>query len=140
MSMKERRAAAAAKREALVAKLAAETQPAITLPEGWVALGTCPKSGKPRYRTAPAIAEHIPTFAEKLERWLESKREGHVAGGACPHCSGTGRYRLHTQPGSNGKCFRCDGKGRLSHKDLAFLDKRLGGAGPVCWVVSASAA
>lgn len=141
MSMKERRAAAAAKREALVAKLAAaESKPIIQLPKGWVALGTCPITGKPRYRTAPAVAEHIPTFAEKLARWLESKRTDHAVGNTCPHCNGTGRYRFHTDATRNEKCFRCDGKGTLNAKDLAFLDKRLGGAGPVCWVKSAAAA
>lgn len=86
------------------------------------------------------LALGIETTGQKLARWLESKREEHVEGGICPHCNGSGRYRLHTDPTSNGKCYRCDGKGRLNAKDLAFLANRLGGKGPVCWVVSAPAA
>lgn len=144
-SLEERLAAAKAKREALEAKVAArlaatESKPTTKLPEGWVFLGTCPITGKPRYRTARAIAERIPSFAEKLAGWLKSKRTDHVAGGTCPHCNGTGRYRFHSDPSRNEKCFRCDGKGTLNTKDLAYLDRRLGGAGPVCWVVSAAAA
>lgn len=140
-TMAERRAAAAAKRIALTQKLAAaESKPTIQLPKGWVALGTCPITGKPRYRTAPAMAEHIPTFAEKLAGWLQAKRTDHVVGSTCPHCNGTGRYRFHTDSSRNEKCFRCNGKGTLTAKDLAYLDRRLGGAGPVCWVVSAAAA
>lgn len=81
----------------------------------------------------------IETAAETISRWAESKREEHKVGSVCPHCCGTGRYVLHTKPGNN-KCYRCDGKGRLNAKDLAFLDRRLGGAGPVCWVVTAAAA
>lgn len=130
MKMSERRAAAAARIQAL-------------------AEATVAKVAKPRLRVyAGAIvtdlmlklALGIETAAQKLERWVESKRHEHKAGELCPHCSGTGRYRLHTQPGSNGKCFRCDGKGRLDARDLAFLDRRAGGAGPICWIVSAPAA
>ena len=113
-------------------------QPA--LPKGWVALGTCPLTGKPRYRTAPAVIERKPSFAERAARWLEATAEQHMAGHACPHCRGTGRYRFHTDSSRNEKCFRCDGKGTLNAKDLAFLSKRIGGAGPVCWVVTAAAA
>lgn len=82
----------------------------------------------------------IETAAQKLERWAESKRSEHVVGGKCPHCSGTGRYRFHTDPARNDKCYRCDGKGVLNARDLGFLAKRLDGAAPVCWVRSASAA
>ena len=144
-SLEVRLAAAKAKREALEAKVAAqlaaaESKPTIQLPEGWVALGTCPVTGKPRYRTAPAVQEHKPTFAERTARWLEAKRTDHVAGSTCPHCNGTGRYRFHTDTSRCEKCFRCDGKGTLNAKDLAFLNKRLEGAGPICWVVTAAAA
>lgn len=144
-SLEARLAAAKAKREALEAKVAAqlaaaESKQTIQLPEGWVALGTCPLTGKPRYRTARAVAERIPTFAERAARWLEAKADQHVAGHTCPHCRGTGRYRFHTDATRNEKCFRCDGKGTLNAKDMAFLNKRIGGAGPVCWVVSAAAA
>lgn len=138
MDLKAMRAAARAKINAAVAEV--RQQPTIQLPEGWVSLGTCPITGKPRYRTAPAVAEHKPTFAERAARWLEAKADQHVAGHACPHCRGTGRYRFHTDTSRNEKCFRCDGKGTLNAKDLAFLNKRIGGAGPVCWVVTAAAA
>lgn len=89
---------------------------------------------------AMKIALGLETAAATIGRWAESKAEQHTAGAACPHCSGTGRYRFHTDPTRNDKCFRCNGKGRLDTKDLAFFNKRLGGAGPVCWVRSAAAA
>lgn len=129
--MQEIRAAAAAK----LAAAKASIQPA--------------KPAKPRLRVHAGqlvteamikMALGIETFAQKLARWAESKREAHVDGGACPHCNGTGRYRFHTDATRNEKCYRCDGKGRLNLKDLAYLDRRLGGAGPVCWVVAAPAA
>ena len=139
MDLKAMRAAARAKvAAALESKPAQPAQPA--LPEGWVALGTCPITGKPRYRTAPAVVERKPSFAERAARWLEATASQHTAGHACPHCRGTGRYRFHTDTSRNEKCFRCDGKGVLNAKDLAFLNKRIGGAGPVCWVVTAAAA
>ena len=86
------------------------------------------------------VALGLETFAQKLARWAESKREAYVDGGACPHCNGTGRYRFHTDATRNEKCYRCDGKGRINQKDLAYLDRRIKGAGPVCWVVAAPAA
>ncbi len=86
------------------------------------------------------VALGIETFAQKLARWAESKRESHSVGGLCPHCNGSGRYRFHTDASRNEKCYRCDGKGRLSAKDLAYLDRRLGGAGPICWMIGAPAA
>lgn len=107
------------------------------------------KPAKPRIRVRAGaiitdlmlkLALGIETFAQKLTRWAESKREGHVDGGSCPHCNGTGRYRFHSDATRNEKCYRCDGKGRLDARDLAFLDRRAGGAGPICWVVSAPAA
>lgn len=75
-----------------------------------------------------------------MERWLEAKAQDHRPGNTCPHCQGTGRYRLHTRPGSNDKCYRCHGKGRLDDKDMAYLARRLRGGEPLCWVVSAPAA
>lgn len=133
MKMSERRALAALRIQAIVA--AAEIAPVVP--------------PKPRLRVymgglittlAIKIALGIETAAVKLARWAESKAEQHTAGSACPHCSGTGRYRFHTDSTRNERCFRCNGKGRLDAKDLGFLNKRLGGAGPVCWVVSATAA
>jgi len=132
MKMSERRAAAAARIKALETQVA---QPA--LPAHVTYLGE--RNGKPHYRVIPTI-ERTPSGAERMAAWAEAKAEQHKAGGICPHCKGTGRYHLYTQPGSNGKCFRCDGKGRLNAKDLAFLNRRLGGKGPICWVVSAAAA
>lgn len=130
MKMSDRLAASAARIKALAAQ--AEVKPA-----------------KPRLRVHAGqlvteamikVALGLETFAQKLARWAESKREAHVDGGACPHCNGTGRYRFHTDATRNEKCYRCDGKGRINQKDLAYLDRRLGGAGPVCWVVAAPAA
>lgn len=131
MKMSERRKAAAQRIQAIAATVEA------------------PRPVKPRLRVymgglvtvlAMKIALGIETAAAKLERWVESKAEQHTDGSACPHCSGTGRYRFHTDSTRNERCFRCNGKGRLDAKDLAFLNKRLGGAGPICWVVSAAAA
>lgn len=131
--MQEIRAAAAAKLAA--AKASIQPTPA--------------KPAKPviRVRAGGTVTEAmvkmalgLETFAQKLARWAESKREAHVDGGACPHCNGTGRYRFHTDVTRNEKCYRCDGKGRINQKDLAYLDRRIKGAGPVCWVVAAPAA
>lgn len=137
MDFKAMMAAAAARNQARVEAIARTLEPAT------------PKVAKPRIRVRAGeivtelmlkLALGIETAAQKLERWAESKREAHREGGACPHCSGTGRYRFHTQPGRNDKCYRCHGKGRLDRRDLAFLDRRIKGAGPICWVVSAPAA
>ena len=107
------------------------------------------KPAKPRLRVRAGgivteamlkIALGIETAAGKLARWVEAKRADHAEGSSCPHCSGTGRYRFHTDVGRNDKCFRCDGKGHLNARDIAFLDRRLGGNGPICWVISAPAA
>jgi len=86
------------------------------------------------------IALGIETAAAKLVRWNEDKQEQHNAGAACPHCSGTGRYHFHTDAARNERCFRCNGKGTLDTRDLGFLQRRVQGAGPVCWVASATAA
>ena len=105
-----------------------------------------PKPAKPRIRVYMGgivttimlkAALGIETASQALKRWAESKPEQHVAGGTCPHCNGTGRYVLHTQPGSNGKCYRCDGKGALNNKDLAFLGNRIQRKRPVCWAITA---
>ena len=103
------------------------------------------KPAKPRLRVyaGQVITDAMLRAAmgiKTLVSWAQSRSSQHVVGGTCPHCNGSGRYRLHTQPGSNGKCYRCHGKGRLDSKDMAYLSRRLGGAGPICWVVSAPAA
>lgn len=130
-TMAERRAAAAVR----IKEMAAALVPVATKPDT-----------RPRIRVymggivtalAIKIALGIETAAQTLERWAESKQEQHTEGSVCPHCSGTGRYRLHTQAGSNGKCFRCHGKGRLDTKDLAFLARRGKTNAPICWVTSA---
>lgn len=109
---------------------------------------TAPAPAKPRLRvhagatitdTMMKQALGIETTAQKLERWAESKRDQHVVGDTCPHCAGTGRYRLHTDATSNGKCYRCDGKGVINAKDLAFLARRTKGNEPICWITSAAA-
>ena len=71
------------------------------------------------------------------ERWAESTADAHKVGGICPHCKGTGRYVLHTKGGNN-RCYRCHGKGRLDRKDMAYMERRLQGSGPLCWVVTAA--
>lgn len=129
-SMAERRAAAAARiknlTENTVAKVA---KPRIRVRAGAIITDLMLK-----------LALGIETAAQKLERWVEAKRADHKVGELCPHCSGTGRYRFHVDATRNEKCYRCDGKGRLDARDLAFLNRRLGGAGPVCWVIGAPAA
>ena len=129
-TMAQRRAAAAARIKAMTeAAVAAPVKPRLRVRAGGVVTELMIK-----------LALGLETAAQKLQRWAEAKRGQHVVGGQCPHCSGTGRYRFHTDPTRNDKCFRCDGKGTLNERDLAFLDRRVGGAGPVCWVVSAPAA
>ena len=129
-TMAQRRAAAAARIKAMTeAATTAPVKPRLRVRAGGVVTELMIK-----------LALGLETAAQKLQRWAEAKRGQHVAGGQCPHCSGTGRYRFHTDPTRNDKCFRCDGKGTLNERDLAFLDRRVGGAGPVCWVVSAPAA
>lgn len=130
MKMSERRAAAAAR----IKQLAEQAAPAPAKPRLRVYAGQLVTEAMVK------MALGLETFAQKLARWAESKRESHVDGGACPHCNGTGRYRFYTDATRNEKCYRCDGKGRINQKDLAYLDRRLGGAGPVCWVVAAPAA
>lgn len=126
MKMSDRLAASAARIKALAAQ--AEVKPA-----------------KPRLRVhaGQLVTEAMIKAAlgiKTLVSWAQSRRSEHKVGATCPHCQGSGRYRLHTRPGSNDKCYRCDGKGRLNEKDMAYLTRRLEGAGPVCWVVSAPAA
>ena len=133
MKMSERRALAALRIQAIVAE--AELAPVVP-PKTRLRI----HAGGLLTTLMIKIALGIETAAVKLARWAESKAEQHIAGSACPHCSGTGRYRFHTDGTRNERCFRCNGKGRLDAKDLGFLNRRLGGAGPVCWVVSATAA
>lgn len=112
-----------------------ETKP--TLPAHVTYLGE--RNGKPHYRVMPTI-EKKPTAAEVVAGWAESKAEQHVLGGTCPHCLGMGRITFHTNAARREKCYRCDGKGRLNERDLAFFSRRLRGTGPICWVQTAAAA
>lgn len=129
-TMAQRRAAAAARIQAMAEQaLAKPVKPRVRV-----------RAGAILTELAIKLALGLETAAQKLQRWAEAKRDQHVVGGQCPHCSGTGRYRFHTDPTRNDKCFRCDGKGTLNERDLAFLNRRVGGAGPICWVVSAPAA
>lgn len=75
-----------------------------------------------------------------IEKWAESKAPQHGVGSKCPHCNGTGRYLFHTNPQRNERCYRCNGKGVLDARDMAFLNRRLQGGEPVCWVTTAPAA
>jgi hypothetical protein len=84
------------------------------------------------------VALGIETTVQKLARWAESTKAQHIAGSECPHCKGSGRYRLHTDATSNGKCYRCDGKGVINAKDLAFLARRTKGNEPICWATTAA--
>lgn len=141
MNMQERMAAASKRLAAI--KAAADVAPKrepVAVPE------VVAKPAKPRIRvymggalTAWMIEQAI-TGLSIVERWAESKLHDHKNGGSCPHCGGTGRYRFHTNPHRNEKCYRCNGKGRLDTRDLVFFARRLQGGGPVNWVISAPAA
>lgn len=87
-------------------------------------------------------ALNIVAVGQKAEGigWDKSAPRHHISGAICPHCRGTGAYSFHTDASRLEKCYRCDGKGRLDHCDLDYLNKRMAGAGSVCWVRSASAA
>lgn len=114
---------------------APETDELFELPEGWVYLGE--RNGKPHYRTAPGIAVKKPSAVVKALMTLPVESSRHEVGDTCPHCKGVGRYSAHLGHFRNEKCFRCDGKGELNEKDIALLDRRMQGAGPVCHVVTA---
>ncbi len=109
----------------------------LIVPEGWVYLGEF--RGKPHYRTTPGIAvpkpRHNPV-ASLLDR-LPQESPRHAVGGTCPHCLGSGRYSAHRGHFHNQKCYRCDGKGVLNAKDLAFLNRREAAKAPVCRVATA---
>lgn len=134
MTMAERRAAAAARIKDMAAAAAKTETPRAKRDTSLL----------PRIRVVAGAALEVVMAALKVAKltamWQQSTAKEHVVGSTCPHCQGTGRYRLHTKPGSNDKCYRCHGKGTLDAKDLAYLNRRMGGAGPVCWVISAPAA
>lgn len=131
MSMQDRMAAASQR----VQKLMAETE-------------TKPAKPRIRVRMGGVVTEQMirealgikPKAVQQLKQWLEDSQAEHREGGVCPHCRGTGRYRFHTDPTRNEKCYRCHGKGRLDGRDLAFYSRRIQGAAPICHVSSAAAA
>jgi hypothetical protein len=107
------------------------------IPEGWVHLGE--RNGKPHYRTTPGIAVPKPSKNAVIELLKGLPRESarHSTGGTCPHCLGSGRYSAHRGHFKNEKCFRCNGKGVLNSKDLAYLRRREAADEPVCRVATA---
>ena len=67
----------------------------------------------------------------KISRAVLTKEDGqHTLGGTCPHCNGTGRYLIHTKREYQ-KCYRCNGKGRLDHRDLEYLHMRVDTGAPI---------
>lgn len=120
----------------LAASFAEPTTPERTVPDGWVYLGE--RNGKPHYRTTPGIAvpkAPINPVRELLS--LPQEHSKHEAGGECPHCLGTGRYSAHLGHFTNERCYRCNGKGTLDARDLAFLRRRETKREPVCRIKSA---
>ncbi|WP_017430802.1 hypothetical protein [Vreelandella jeotgali] len=108
-----------------------------SIPKGWTHIGTDHR-GKPHYRTAPGIAVVTrPRNPVADLMALPREKAEHNEGGTCPHCLGRGRYTAHRGHFGNEKCFRCDGKGILDRKDLAFLKRRMEADEPICLVVSA---
>lgn len=128
MKMSERRAAAAVRiKELTAAVVIAPTKPRLRV-----------RAGEIITKAMLQVALGIETTVQKLQRWAESTKAQHIAGSECPHCKGSGRYRLHTDATSNGKCYRCDGKGVINAKDLAFLARRTKGNEPICWATTAA--
>ncbi|WP_075881466.1 hypothetical protein [Vreelandella massiliensis] len=135
MNMTERLAASRAKINAMKEQL--PDKPVIELPTGWVHIGE--RNGKPHYRTTPGVTVPKPKrnpVADLLDR-LPKERGHHKVGSTCPHCLGSGRYSAHRGHFHNEKCYRCDGKGLLDAKDLAYLKRREVNQEPICKVVTA---
>lgn len=107
------------------------------IPNGWVHLGE--RNGKPHYRTTPGVAVSKPAVNPVLDilMTLPVENSRHIEGGTCPHCEGIGRYSAHRGHFNNEKCFRCHGKGTLDAKDIAYLERRRQGAGPLCHIKTA---
>lgn len=133
MNMQERLAASRAKINAMKEELEVTSPP--TVPENWKDAGRT-KRGKAVYVAYAIFAKKSNPVADLLAR-LPQESGKHEVGGTCPHCSGSGRYSAHRGHFVNEKCFRCDGKGTLNGKDLAYLRRREAADEPVCRVVSA---
>lgn len=108
-------------------------------------LKTEPKKEKPRYRVrngkivirmAAILAKPKP--ASNIVEFAPLPREVHIhkVGDTCPHCMGKRRYSWHLTERTE-KCFRCNGKGILDARDIAFLRARVQESRPICKVVTA---
>lgn len=106
---------------------------------------TPPKKAKPRYRVrngkivlrmAAVLAKPEPKPASNVVQLLPKEQTVHTVGDTCPHCLGKKRYSWHTKDRTE-KCYRCNGKGFLDARDLAFLQKRTQEHRPICHVVTA---
>lgn len=109
-----------------------------------------PKPEKPRYRVRNGkIVLRMPAVLAKPEPKPEPKQPAsnvvqllpkeqpvHKIGETCPHCLGKKRYSWHLKEKTE-KCYRCNGKGYLDARDLAFLQKRQQEDRPICHVVTA---
>lgn len=122
-----------AKLAAIADQFAAPAEP--TLPNGWTNTGRT-KRGKPVYEVYATFAKTKNPVTSLLDR-LPREQAEHHEGDTCPHCLGSGRYTAHRGHFANEKCYRCDGKGLLDKKDLAFLKRRLEADEPICVVVTA---
>lgn len=121
---------------AAFAPVAAARTPEPAVPDGWIDTGRT-KNGKPIYRVHAIIHRVQNPVVSSLVDRLPKERPEHRVGDTCPHCLGSGRYSAHRGHFNNEKCFRCDGKGVLNAKDLAYLRRREVAKAPVCRVVSA---
>ena len=120
---------------------------------------TRPNLEKPRYkvrngkiviRIAAVLAEKKPASQKALRMKLKEKaRQGGwdasrlVEGARCPKCRGTGKWTNPTT-GDSGVCFWCNdpridgpGKGFLNRMDIAYIQQRDGGGGPINYGLSA---
>lgn len=131
MNMTKRLAASRAKINAMKEQLPAE--PVVETPDGWTAANRT-KRNKPVYVAYATFTKPRNRVRELLDLPLEDER--HRVGDVCPHCMGAGRYKNHLS-GEVGPCFRCHQKGTLDAKDLAYFNRRLKGAGPICHIRTA---
>lgn len=104
--------------------------------------GDTPAPVKPRIRVYALIGRTVQLVSKAVQKLtsLWDERHHNEEGHQCPHCEGTGRYRMWLDTSVNNKCYRCNGKGHLDTRDMAFLRRRLEGHGPVSGVRSAPAA
>jgi len=132
MNMMERLAASRAKINAMKEQMTQE--PVQSVPDNWTATDRVTR-GKPVY-IVYAIFKKVNPVRAILDALPREVGE-HVENGVCPHCQGRGRYSAHRGHFHNEKCYRCDGKGLLDAKDLAFLKRREVNNEPICHIVTA---